>query len=193
MSHENVEAVRQAVSVATATRRRPEDHLTVLLPGLAGAINRAVLRLPPRSRLRQAVIRRAVQLGIEAVNRQDYQAAFGRFHPAVELIVPPGLASMGLEPYVQGRGARVRFEVKWRAEWGDFAYVPEELTDLGSRVLVTGRMRGSGQSSGAAFDIEWADLFTVSAGQVVREQVFLAHAEALDAAGLSATPEPATR
>lgn len=132
------------------------------------------------------LLARAVRAGIEAANRRDYEAAFALYHRAVELLVPPGLASIGLEPSVRGRDARVRFEVKWRAEWGDFAYVPEELIDLGTQVLVIGRMRGSGPSSGAAFDIEWADLFTVDGGRVVREQVFLEHAEALQTAGLPA-------
>ena len=131
-------------------------------------------------------MRRTVQLGIEAANRKDYEAAFGLFDSEVELLVPPGLAGLGFEASVQGRAERVRFETKWRAEWGEFRYVPEELTDLGSSVLVVGRMRGSGPTSGAAFDTEWADLFTLAGGRVVREHVFLDHAAALEAAGLRA-------
>ena len=59
------------------------------------------------------------------------------------------------------------------------------MIDLGDRVLVVGRVKGSGLSSGAAVDSEWADLFTVSAGRVIREQVFFDHAEGLEAAGVS--------
>jgi hypothetical protein len=52
------------------------------------------------------------------------------------------------------------------------------------RVLVLGRLKGSGLSSGAAIDNEWADLDTFSAGRVIRRQIFLDHAEGLEAAGL---------
>ena len=181
MSRENVETVWQAMSVTPAPRRRPEERLGVRFPRLLALFTRAWLTLPPRSRLRRALMHRTVRVGIEAANRQDYEAAFGLFDPAVELLVPPDLAALGFEPTVRGRDERIRFEVKWRAEWGEVWYAPEELSDLGSRVLVVGRIRGSGPASGAAFDNEWADLFTFSAGRVVREQVFLDHTEALDA------------
>jgi hypothetical protein len=49
---------------------------------------------------------------------------------------------------------------------------------------VLGRMVGSGPSSGAASESEWADLATLSRGQVIREQVFFSRAEALEAPGL---------
>jgi hypothetical protein len=45
-------------------------------------------------------------------------------------------------------------------------------------------MIGTGAGSGAAFNTEWADLLTLSHGQVVREQIYLNRGEALEAAGL---------
>ncbi len=184
MSQDKVEVVRQPLCVAAAPRRRFEERLGVRYPVILAIVVRAFLRLPPRWRLRRAVVHRATQLGVEAANRRDYEAAFALFDPYVELLVPSVLAGMGFEPNVHGREARIRFEMKWRNEWGDFQYVPEALSDLGNRILVTGRMRGSGPGSGAAFDHQWADLFTFSAGRVVREQVFLDHSEALEAVGL---------
>ena len=79
----------------------------------------------------------------------------------------------------------MRFQRTWTAQWGDVRFEPAEVTDLGDRLLVLGRMKGSGLSSGGAFDREWANLTTFSAGRVIREQVFLDHGEALKAAGLS--------
>lgn len=184
MSRENVEVVRQPLSLTAAPRRRIEEHLAVRCPRVLAFLLRAVMSLPPRSRLRRALIRRIVQQGIEAANRRDYESAFALYDPAVELLLPPGLTAIGFEPVVRGREERVRFEVRWRTEWGEYWYVPEELRDLGDRVLVVGRMKGSGPSSGAAFDNEWADVFTISAGRVVREHVFFDHAEAIEAAGL---------
>jgi ketosteroid isomerase-like protein len=85
-----------------------------------------------------------------------------------------------------GREERIRSERGWREGWDDFRYEPEELIDLADqRVLMLGRMIGSGRASGAVLESEWADLLTFSRGQVIREQVFFSRAEALDAAGLS--------
>jgi hypothetical protein len=58
------------------------------------------------------------------------------------------------------------------------------LRDLGDRFLVIGHIRSSGLSSGAAIDSDFANLFTLSAGRIIREQVFFNRAEALEAAGL---------
>jgi ketosteroid isomerase-like protein len=162
----------------------------VRFPSVLAIASRALLKLSPRSRLRRTFLRRGVSLGISAANRRDFEAAFCRFDPRAETLVPPGLASMGLEASVRGLEERKRFEGKWRTEWGEFAYVAEKLYDLGDRLLVIGRMVGTGSSSGAMFDTEWADLMTHSGGRIVREQVFLDHAEALAFVGL---PGPAGR
>jgi ketosteroid isomerase-like protein len=185
MSEENVEVVRQPITVGAHTRRRLEERLALRLPRASALVNRAAFRLPPRSRLRRIFIRRAVQLAIEAYNRRDFEAFFTPFHPEVEFETPPQLQGLGLDAIYRGREACIRFEERWIAEWGDFQVKPAEFIDLGGRVLVLGRLKGSGLSSGAAMDNEWADLDTFSAGRVIRRQIFLDHVEALEAAGLS--------
>jgi ketosteroid isomerase-like protein len=186
MSEENVEVVRQPIAVRAHSRRRLEERLALRFPSVLALLARAVLRLPQRSRLRQALIRRADQQGFEANNRGDYEACFGLYHPDVELIVPPQFVALGLDPQYRGREERVRFQRRWNAEWGEVRFEPEELIDFGDgRLLTVGRITGSGLSSGAAFDNDYAVLHTVSAGRVIREQVFLDHGEALEATGLS--------
>ena len=186
MSQANVEVVRQPITVGAHTRRRLEERLALRLPRASALVSRAALRLPPRSRLRRMFIRRAAQLAFEAVNRRDYEAAFARFHPEVEFEFPPQLGGLGLDAIDRGREARIRFEERWRAEWGDFQLKPAEIVDLGDgRLLIVGRMVGRGLTSGAPFENEWGDVDTVSAGRVIRQQIFLDHAEALEAAGLS--------
>jgi hypothetical protein len=68
---------------------------------------------------------------------------------------------------------------------GRFRYEPDELRDLGDRLLVIGRIRTSGASSGAATDSDFANVFTLSAGRVISEHVYFNRAEALEAVGLS--------
>lgn len=98
---------------------------------------------------------------------------------------------VGLDPPARGRQERVDFERKWNAEWGGLRYEFGEIIDLGDdRVLLIGRFRASGPSSGAGFDNEFAEIFTFSAGQIIREQALFSHAEALHAAGLPVTATP---
>jgi ketosteroid isomerase-like protein len=136
--------------------------------------------------LRQAIVRRYVGQGFEAFNRKDLDATFMLYREDVESIMSPEFVSLGLEPVYRGRKARVALQEAWDAEWGAWRFEPDELVDLGdSRVLVTGFMRASGLSSGAAVDTHGAFLFTLSGGQVVREQVFFDRREALEVVGLS--------
>ena len=185
MSQEDVEVARQPITVRAHTRRRLEERLALRLPRAAALVSRAAYRLPPRSRLRRAFIRRFLQLAVEAYNRRDFEAFFTLFHPEVEFETPPQLQGLGLDAIYRGREACRRFEERWIAEWGDFQVKPSEFIDLGSRILLLGRLKGSGPSSGAAINNEWADLATVSGGRVIRRQIFLDPAQALEAAGLS--------
>jgi ketosteroid isomerase-like protein len=182
------EIVRQPLGVADRSRRRLEQHL-VRFPRVVALLARALWALysllPPRSGLRQAIARRYIGQGFEAFKRRDLDATFMLYHPNVESIVPPQFVALGLEPVYRGRDARIDFQRRWDDEWGDWRFEPEALIDLGDRrVLVTGSLKASGLSSGAVVGDECAFLFTVSGGQVIREQTFFDHGEALEAVGL---------
>jgi ketosteroid isomerase-like protein len=182
-----MQIVRQPIRLSAQSRRRLEERLSLRFPRLPAAVNRGLFRLPARSRVRRLMFSRTVQLTAEASNRGDYEVAFMHYHPDVELNSPPGNVGIGTFPETLfGREERIRFERGWRDGWDDFRYEPEELIDLADqRILLLGRMMGSGPASGAVLESEWADLLTISRGQVIREQVFFSRAEALHAAGLS--------
>ena len=184
MSEENVEIVRQPIELAAHSRRRLEERFALRYPGVFALGARMAWRLHPRSSLRRALLRRSVRLGFEAANRGDHEATFLLYHPDCESTFASQLATLG-ERGTRGRDERRRWQERWRAEWGEFRFEPDEVIDLEDRQLVVGRISGSGLSSGAAVDSEWAALFTSSAGRVIREQIFVDHAEALEAAGLS--------
>jgi len=185
MSQENVEIVRQPFTVASHSRRRLDERLGLRFPGVRTLVQRLLWRLPPRSRLRQASLHRALQLGFEAVNRGDFEATFATYHPDVELVSDSRLVGLGFDGVYSGREERIRFQQRWVAEWGDFRFAPEELLYLGDdRVFVSGHIVGSGLSSGAGFDSDWAVLLTISDGRIVREQFFFDRTDALEAAGL---------
>jgi ketosteroid isomerase-like protein len=175
--------------VAERSRRRLEQQL-VRFPRLVALLGRAIWRfyllLPPRSPLRRAIVRRYTQQSAEAFNRGDLEATFAIYHPDLESILDPRLPIPGVEPVLRGREARVHFQERWNAEFRAWRWEPDEAIDLGDgRLLVVGRMGGSGSTSGAAVDTECGFLVTVSAGLVIREQIFLDRGEALEAGGLS--------
>lgn len=184
MVREKVGIVRQPMAVATRSRRL-EERLGLRFPGVMAFIDRLGWRLSPHSRLRQAFLRRAAEMGFAAVNRGDFEAAFVRYDPHVELVSDPRFVELGFDDVYRGRAERIRFQQRWSAEWGDFRFAPEELFDLGDgRVFVRGRTVGTGLTSGAGFDGDWAVLLSFSDGRIVREQFFFDRAEALEAAGL---------
>jgi ketosteroid isomerase-like protein len=185
MSEENVEFVRQPMVVKAHSRRSLEERFYLRFPSVVAFVTRAILRLPPRSRPRRAVILRAAQSGFDGINRGDFEAAFVLYHPDTELITPPNFVELGFDPVYRGRAARFEFQRRWTAEWGEMRFEPEEMLDLGDRLLFVGRIKGSGLSSGAGFEGAWANLLTISAGRVIREQPFFDRGEALEAAGLS--------
>jgi hypothetical protein len=93
--------------------------------------------------------------------------------------------SSGEATAARGRDERVRLQQRWVAEWGDFRFAARELVYLGvDRGYIAGRIVGSGLSSGAAVDSDWAVLVTLSAGRVIREQFFFDHGAALEPVGL---------
>jgi ketosteroid isomerase-like protein len=184
MSRENVDVMRQPLAVRPSSGRRLRERLFLRVPRAAAILTRAVLRFPPSSRLRQTLIRDTFRVALEAANRGDYEAAFAALPPDYEAITPPELVGFGLDPVYRGREGRLRFQRQWVAELGEFRNEPEEIIDLGDRILLLGRMKGIGASSGAAFDSEIAYLITLSEGRMIREQDFRSHEEGLEAAGL---------
>jgi ketosteroid isomerase-like protein len=186
MSEENVNAARQPITLKPRVARTLFERLALRFPGIRVAIARATLRLPPHAWPRQKMLGYAVRLGYEATNRGDQEACFVLYHPDVESIWPPELVALGFDPPSRGRAERIEAQRRWAAEWQALRFEPEELIDLGDRALVAGRIQGSGLTSGATVELnDWAVLFNFSGGQVIREQIFVARADALEAAGLS--------
>jgi ketosteroid isomerase-like protein len=186
MSRETNGVVRQRVGMKPRGQRSLEERLRLKFPGAMARLTALIFRLPARSAVRRAVVRRSVLQGVAAANRGDYEAAFAAVGESCETTFPAALATVGVESVMRaGRSARIDVERRWRADWGEFRFVPEEVMDLGDdRVMVVGHIGAIGLGSGVALDTEWAALYELDGGEVVREQIFLDREEALEAAGL---------
>jgi len=178
------EIIREPLRLGpAASRRNLQDRLTLRFPRIATLVTRIILRLPPRSRLRRALMRRTVASTWQALNRGDLAVTFAFYGPDVVSEYDPRLVSVG---FANTSGRQARVELQQEALAGlDLRFESAELVYVGrSQLLSLGRMTGSGRSSGAEFDNDWAALVTFAGGRVVREEIFLDHAEALRAAGL---------
>jgi ketosteroid isomerase-like protein len=87
------------------------------------------------------------------------------------------------ESSAQGHDAVRASLERWKGEWDDYELIPEELADMGDRVVATVRLRGRGRASGIEIDARFYDVYTLRDGKIVRMDQFTERSEALAAAG----------
>ena len=103
--------------------------------------------------------------------------------PEVEIAQPPNLP--GTSTYTGKEGLREALR-DWPSQWEDFRIALVETTALDQgRVLAMTRQVGRGKGSGVEVEADFAFVFTVRQGKLVRWQMFTSREEALEAAGLS--------
>jgi ketosteroid isomerase-like protein len=189
MSHESVEVVRKPFSATHSASRTLDERLMLRFPRFFRAVGRLSARLPAKSRLRQAVICRSIGQALDAVNRRDFEAVLPKYHPEIEIRVPPAFLGLGdIEEVYRGREGYQQFYRDWLPAWGDsFRFEPREMIDLGDgRIVALVEIKLRGQGSGIGFERQVAFVWTLDhEARAVREQVFLDWDEALEAVGLS--------
>lgn len=80
---------------------------------------------------------------------------------------------------------KVRRESRRAFDAGDWHIEVLEVIDLGERVAAVVRQRGYGASSGAAVELEFAQVFTVRELKAVHVANYTSRQKALEAVGLS--------
>jgi ketosteroid isomerase-like protein len=142
------------------------------------------MRLPVRSRLRRMMIARGVRQAYEAANRRDFDRVLAGWDPGSEYRPSADLLPPDFEAVFHGHDG---YRTMWRRQvdaFKDLRYDPEEILDLGDKLLVTARVRGHGTGSGVAVSQPVFQLFSLRRGLVVRQEDFLDRSKALEAAGL---------
>ena len=184
MAQENVEVVRKPIAVRERSSRTLDQRLALRFPWLAATYGRLIGRLAPHSRLRQALLWRAVRLSGEAFNRGDVAAFLLNRHPDCEWYPPRDFVEAGFfQPCYRGPGGFREYVSAWSDVVGHVRVEPVEVIDLGRSIVVLAELRGSAQASGVPLTREYATVSTLG-GRTIREQQYLRHAEALDAVGL---------
>ncbi len=182
--YDDAQVVRKPLSVRKSSSRPLDARLALRFPRLATAWGRLILRLAPTSRLRQAVVWRAAQNGMEAFNRRDIDAAVMPGSADFEMRPPQEFVEMGFEPCYRGPAGLGQYMSAWEDVFADLRVEPVELIDLGDRLVLLADLPGRGQSSGVPFTGQVATVSVLKDGTVIRVQAYLHHAQALEAVGL---------
>ena len=111
------------------------------------------------------------------------------YHPDVEFeqaAVGGGHGELGFQASYQGHEGFRKFQSDWHSHWAEIRYEPQELIDLGDRILLLLQGTVRGEASGASVTQPMAIVATFNErGKVIREQRFFDHLEALAAVGLA--------
>jgi ketosteroid isomerase-like protein len=171
--------IRRPVRFTTTTRRRRklDERVWARLPALIPISTAAILRLPRRSRIRQALVLYWVRRSYEIVNRRDFELALAAQDQNV-LISWTAEAGGPIAPDLVGRefhgheGFRRAWEA-WLEAFEDLRVEPEEVSDLGDRLLIGVRLVGRGTASGVPVEQRGFTLYTFRGGKVVRQEFFV--------------------
>jgi ketosteroid isomerase-like protein len=178
--------VRSALRGRAASGRALDERLAIRFPWLSATIARRMGKLPLGSRVRRALLRRVVELAMEAYNRRDLHAVELAFHPELRYYPYREFVEAGLaEPCYHGpSGYRAYIEATYDV-WGkDVRLEPTALVDLGDRIVLLADMPMRAQASGIALDQSYAAVCTLKEGRVIRQQDYLDQTEALESVGL---------
>jgi ketosteroid isomerase-like protein len=174
--------------------RTPEQRVATRFPSLAHALSAQLLRLPPGSRLRRAVLLRGVRTTFDAWVRGDYEALRAAADPEIEVHVEQASGRLGFEVpvgldevYHGPDGYCASMEVwadsfqNWRAE------VEEVIEEGHDRFVVIARHSGEGIGSGIRLEQWGANRYTFRDGRLVRVDAFFGpnRADAVEAVGPS--------
>jgi ketosteroid isomerase-like protein len=187
MSQENAEVVRKPLRVRERSSRSLDERLFLRLGWLNRRFRRFDGRLSPESRVWQAMVARGARLGFEAFNRRDFDATLLNYHSDLQFFPPRAMIESGVvASSYRGHDGYREFMGKWLSAWGSYRGEPRDLIVLADRrLLILGQLKADGEASGVPITQEYASLMTFKDGQVIRQQEYFDHAEALKTVGLS--------
>jgi hypothetical protein len=190
MSQENVEVVRgvryrvSLPSERASQRRTLDERLFVRLPAAYRLLADRLMRLPQRSRLRRLGLVRLGGRAAAAANRRDFDVLLVPFDPGIEYRPRNDWMALDLDDVFYGHDG---YREMWRRMlegFEDLRLEPEELLDLGEKLLATVQLSGHGSGSGVPVSLHLFSLYKLRRGLVVWQQDFSDRSEALEAAGL---------
>lgn len=113
----------------------------------------------------------------EAINERDVDAMLAAYHPDADLSTLTSELVQG-NAYRGHSGIREYFS-SFTDVWEELHLEPEDIRDLGDRILVVGRWSSRGKESGAEVESSAAWVFAVRDGRIVFTRAYRDAEEAL--------------
>jgi ketosteroid isomerase-like protein len=128
-----------------------------------------------------------VARGFEAVTRGDDDAALLVYDRDFEFnIIGDAYVALGFAESYRRQEGWHEWRRLWHEAWVNARYTPEELIDLGDRVVVRLKILAVGASSGAEVAQTTGNVYYFRDGAVVRQDIYWDWSECVEALGLSA-------
>jgi ketosteroid isomerase-like protein len=176
-----------------STRRTLDERLMVRWPRAWAALARAAFVLPPRSRLRRALLRRSALSGWGAWVRGDLDLCLVRFAPDYHYDAPREWLIAGMPSVYRGHAGMREWAADLREAWEFLDHTPLELVDAGDVLAFLCQIRLRARVSGIELDSRLGQVFWIERGQIVRESDFADWDEALRVVGIPTAAEDSGR
>jgi hypothetical protein len=175
------------------SRRSLDAAIFARFPAVLRAVARFALGLPRRSKLRQALLRRAVLQSMGAWMRADFELALARYHHEASLTTTASdRLRLDIDTSYRGRdGIRAAVET-YQEVFSGLSYEPEWLIDLGDNrfaMLLHHDVRG--RASGIEVEQLSAHRLEMRNGLVVREEITTAPVHNLEGVARAVGVDPA--
>ena len=119
----------------------------------------------------------------EAYEKKDVAAAFSALAPNVEWHQAENFIYADRSPYVGPQAMLGGLFARFAAEWENFTTVTNELLDAGDKVIALGYYTGTYKKTGKAVHAQFAHVWTLSDGKVVRFDQYTDTAQFAQAVG----------
>jgi hypothetical protein len=128
------EIFRWDVDPLERSRRGVDERLLMAAPWLRRLVTALVLRRPPGSALRRALVTHNFLVAIAAINRGDYESMSSLLQPDVELYMLPDnpVRATGLYPIYRDPSGYVRALDERKEAFGSHRFELREIFDPGS-------------------------------------------------------------
>jgi hypothetical protein len=190
MSRENVHGYRVALTQTRLARKHRTvlEKILVRFPTLARQALYLWSQLPSSSRLRRLFLVRLIGQAANAVNRRDFDVLMLGLDPGIDYQTISGPRGSVMPDIVGRHHGHSGYRELWRLimeGFEDLTLEPQEVLDLGDKLISETRLTGHGSSSGIPLDNQILfQVFTLRRGLVVKQEDFGSREEALEAAGV---------
>jgi ketosteroid isomerase-like protein len=130
------------------------------------------------------MVARFVRRGYAAGNRRDFDGLLMGIDPGIEYRPSGNLMPPDLEAVFYGHDGYLKVWRRWLDAFDDVRLEPEEVLDLGDKLLVTMQVRAHGSDSGVPVSQPGFQLIKFRQGLAIWQKDFSDRSEALEAAGL---------